>query len=71
MTDTLATIRWHLTQLGWTAAELQRRSGISYRAAWQIRTGNSSRIDWRTLNAVLTALGIELFGSHVCNGKMR
>lgn len=59
-TDTLAQIRAGITAREWSASELQRGAGISYRAAWTLVRGESKRIDWATLDRVLTALGLRL-----------
>ena len=53
-------IRAAIESRGWTAAELQRQAGISYRAAWTIMHGDCKRLGLDTLDAVLVALRLRI-----------
>lgn len=60
MSDTLDCIRTAVADREWTARDLERHAGISYRAAWTIVRGESARIDWSTLDHVLVALRLKI-----------
>lgn len=60
----LGTIRAAIERRGWTAAELQRQSGISYRAAWTVIHGDSESISWTNLGRLLTALDLDISDGH-------
>ena len=57
-TGLLAAIRAELIRQGHTPTTLSNAARIDYRSAWTLMRGDSKRIAWRTLDAVLAALGM-------------
>lgn len=60
MSSALDTIRRACADREWTPRDLARESLINYSVAWQLLRGDSSRIDWATLDHTLSALGMHL-----------